>query len=344
MPRIVISTMINTKLLSTLIEILGVGKPTTKDNYIFHCPVCNHHKPKLEIGLNSNKWHCWVCSKGGKKLNSLLTFISATREIYLKFNEFIRISKPILHTEGETVDDTKPLNTPIALPNEFIPLAITDDDNWFWRSAMNYLLIDRKLRYIDIIKYKLGYCLNGAYKNMIIFPNYDNNGKLNYFMGRTFMSNTAMKFKLPPVSKDIIGFELYTDWTEPVIIVESALNAITVRRNSVPLFGKLISKALRKKVLTSNTPAVIIALDPDAISQAIDAVEIFMGNGVQVKLVQLEGESDINDIGYDLIWDKINNTQYLTSCEWFKIKANYILHGTYKRGYKFKSKSKVLVK
>jgi hypothetical protein len=153
-----------------------------------------------------------------------------------------------------------------------------------------------------------------------------------------------MKFKLPPVSKDIIGFELYTDWAEPVIIVESALNAITIRRNSVPLFGKLISKALRKKVLISNTPAVIIALDPDAISQAIDAVEIFMGNGVQVKLVQLEGESDINDIGYDLIWDKINSTQYLTSCEWFKIKANYILHGTYKRGYKFKSKSKVLVK
>lgn len=322
--------VLNTRLLSVLNETLGAGKPTTKDNYIFHCPVCNHHKPKLEIGINSNKWHCWVCSKGGKKLNSLLSFISATRETYTKFHEFIHVFKPNILNKykdrGNGVTTIQEVDIPITLPNEYIPLSIVDNNNWFWRSAINYLLINRKLRYIDIIKYKLGYCLDGRYKNMIIFPSYNSSGTLNYFMGRTFITtNNSMEFKLPQVSKDIVGFELYVDWSEPVIIVESALNAITVRRNVTPLYGKTISKALRKKILSSRTPEVIIALDPDAIIQAIEAVEIFIGNGLRVKLVQLEGDCDINDIGYESIWDKINNSRYLTSRDLFKIKTSTLL-------------------
>jgi hypothetical protein len=43
--------MVNQALLSTINSVLGVGKKTSKGNYAYHCPFCNHHKPKLEINL-----------------------------------------------------------------------------------------------------------------------------------------------------------------------------------------------------------------------------------------------------------------------------------------------------
>ena len=44
----------------------------------------------------------------------------------------------------------------------------------------------------------------------------------------------------PKVSKDIIGFNLFINWNEPIVIVEGAFDAIAVKRNAIPLFGKVI--------------------------------------------------------------------------------------------------------
>ncbi len=41
--------MVNQALVATLNSVLGQGKKTSKGNYAYHCPFCNHHKPKLEV-------------------------------------------------------------------------------------------------------------------------------------------------------------------------------------------------------------------------------------------------------------------------------------------------------
>jgi hypothetical protein len=46
--------MENNALLLLLESVLGKGKATSKGNYAFNCPLCNHHKPKLEINLETN--------------------------------------------------------------------------------------------------------------------------------------------------------------------------------------------------------------------------------------------------------------------------------------------------
>ena len=38
-----------TFLLASLENILGKGQKRARENYAFHCPFCNHRKPKLEI-------------------------------------------------------------------------------------------------------------------------------------------------------------------------------------------------------------------------------------------------------------------------------------------------------
>ena len=50
---------------------MGNGKATSGANYSYHCPFCNHRKPKLEINFRENEeglnnWHCWVCNRKGK--------------------------------------------------------------------------------------------------------------------------------------------------------------------------------------------------------------------------------------------------------------------------------------
>ena len=77
----------------------------------------------------------------------------------------------------------------------------------------------------DIARYNLGYCSEGPYNNRIIIPSYDSDGKLNYFVGRDFY-NSNFKYKNPPFPKDVVGFDLYVNWSLPIILVEGVFDAM----------------------------------------------------------------------------------------------------------------------
>ena len=47
------------------------------------------------------------------------------------------------------------------------------------------------------------------------FIRIDNDNTLNYFVGRSYYK-TNMKYKNPPVSKGVVGFESMIDWNQPV--------------------------------------------------------------------------------------------------------------------------------
>ena len=75
--------MLNQPLIALANSVLGTGKQTARGNFAYHCPFCNHHKPKLEINFTENKkgenpWHCWVCDKRGKRLAQVFKQINAS--------------------------------------------------------------------------------------------------------------------------------------------------------------------------------------------------------------------------------------------------------------------------
>jgi len=39
-------------------------KLTKQDEYMFYSPFVSHYKPKLQINIVSQKWHCWVSNQG----------------------------------------------------------------------------------------------------------------------------------------------------------------------------------------------------------------------------------------------------------------------------------------
>ena len=87
--------MINELLVNLVDSVLGVGKRTSRGNQAYHCPFCNHAKPKLEINFTENKkgynpWHCWVCNTKGKTIKTLFNKVKASPE---KFQELFKLVK-----------------------------------------------------------------------------------------------------------------------------------------------------------------------------------------------------------------------------------------------------------
>jgi hypothetical protein len=126
----------------------------------------------------------------------------------------------------------------LSLPAEyksFLEAENTPD----YRNALKYLRENRGFTNFDIIKYHLGFCESGQYRHKIIIPSYNLSGSLNFFVGRDFYGSD-FKHKNPNISKDIVGFELYINWNLPIVLVEGAIDAMTIKRNAIPLFGKTI--------------------------------------------------------------------------------------------------------
>lgn len=306
--------MVNQALVSTLNSVLGVGKSTSKGNYAYHCPFCNHHKPKLEINLNEtdngeNKWHCWVCDKRGKSIVKLFQLINAPKD---KILEVKTITK---YTSGKF--EIKEVDKRVELPEEFVSLS-TPDNNIEYKHAISYLK-RRQITLNDILKYNIGYCVNGKYSNCIVIPSYDKDGKLNYFTARNFDKNSSVKYKNPDVSRDIIPFELFINWNLPIILCEGPFDALAIKRNVIPLLGKNIQKSLKKKLVKSEVRKIYIALDKDAIKQALTFCEELINEGKEVYLVEMNGK-DPSEMGFENFTNLIQTVQPLTFSNLFEKK------------------------
>ena len=138
----------------------------------------------------------------------------------------------------------------------------------------------------DIFRYQIGYCDDGPYAERIIIPSYDIKGNMNFFVGRSFEADVYMKYKFPMVSKDIIPFELYINWNLPIILCEGGFDMISIKRNVIPLLGKQISNALKKKLISSKVKTIYVVLDNDALKDAIEHCRDLISYGKEVYLVQ----------------------------------------------------------
>jgi len=300
--------MKNLKLLQLLESFLGKGKPTSGNNIAFFSPFQSHYKPKLEIDINTtsageNAWHCWISDKKGRSIVSLFKQLNLPKERFEQLNRIIESSK-----YRNTDTESKPTQT-IQLPAEYIPLwkkKSTPD----YRNAIHYLT-KRGVTIFDILKYRIGYCEAGEYSGKIIIPSYDAAGQLNYFVSRAFYKADTQKHKNPKISKDIIGFEMFINWSQPIILCEGSFDAIAIKRNAIPLFGKIIQPALQKKIIEERVKDIYICLDADALKNALNIAERFMGEGLNVHFIELQ-DQDASELGFQQITEIIENTDILT--------------------------------
>jgi len=277
---------------------LGAGTTGNKGETAYFCPFCNHHKKKLQVNFLLEKFHCWVCNTKGNSIANLLKKSNAVKHLVQKAIE-LGSKKHYNPTQDTQV-------VQVTLPDEYIPIWKGNPNSPHFKNALHYLLERRGLTKYDILKYQIGYCESGEYSGMIIVPSYDAHGILNFFTGRSYYTEAGRKHNNPDVSKDFIGFENLIDWSQPIILVEGAFDAISTKRNAIPLFGKIILSKLQIKIIEEGVKEINIALDPDALSKSVEAIETFINNGIDVKLIPLE--EDPNDTGFAGMRKLIENT------------------------------------
>ena len=296
-----LTTKNKTIVVNVLDGALGVGSSLKGSEHAHHCPFCHHHKKKLQVNLETQNWHCWVCDAKGRSIKSLLK----------KLNVESKEVNKIIAIYGD--DDYTNTNEPefvvkLQLPKEFLPLW--KEPQGFepnYKQAIHYLK-ERGIRKGEILKYNIGYCKDGLYGGRIIIPSYDSNGELNYFVARAFYDSIKMKYKNPPVSKNVIVFENQINWNEPITLVEGVFDSFSVKRNVIPLLGKFLPTKLKEKIFETGIKDITIILDSDAVSDSTKHTDFFLKNGIRVKNI-IPSEKDAGEMGFTEVNQLIKNTE-----------------------------------
>jgi DNA primase len=189
----------------------------------------------------------------------------------------------------------------VRLPKEFISfprasagLKMTP----IYKVPYNYLK-QRNVTNEMMVKFNIGFCYEGEYKNRIIIPSYDEEGGLNYFTGRSWETKPYLKYKNPEAEKDKIIFnEKLIDWKKDIYLVEGVFDGFFLE-NSIPMLGKHMSEMLFDKVYNNAKGNVIIALDGDAWNSAIKLYHELNGGELyeKIKIVKLPKDQDVCDLG-----------------------------------------------
>ena len=82
---------------------------------MYWSPFISHHKPKLQINTQTQKWHCWVSNQGGHNLFQLFKKLKASKE---HFDELVELVGDRKYVKRNVKEDKKI----VRLPNEFKPL------------------------------------------------------------------------------------------------------------------------------------------------------------------------------------------------------------------------------
>lgn len=273
----------------------------TKYQISVDCPVCSYEikglddgdgKGNLEINYKYNVYKCWSCGDTHETHGTIY-------KLFKKFATPKQLKKYQL-LRPETFDDiSNKTYKKVKLPQEFIPL--NNISNGFkllpqYKQAISYLR-SRNITDEMIKKFNIGFCYQGIYENRIIIPSYDMDNNVNYFIARSYLIKTKMKYKNPEAQKEILIFnEKLINWNEPIYIVEGVFDSIFLP-NAIPMLGKFMSQHLFNR-LYEIANKIIIILDPDA---RVDQEKLYhklncgrlMG---KIWCVELEGNKDIADL------------------------------------------------
>jgi len=274
---------------------------------LFACPACDHHKRKFSINLAKNAFKCWVCDYRGRNI----------RRAVRRYGSYIQLQKWDQITDRTDIErfadlfmerELEPCEEKVQLPDEFVSLCMADMPATS-TYAIKYLQ-KRGITEEDIIRWKIGFCFSGEYRNRIIIPSFNHNVDCSYFIARSY-SGDSYKYKNPRVSKDIVFNELFVDWNSDLTIVEGVFDAM-VAGNAVPILGSTLrggSKLLRE-IVRNDTP-IYVALDADAADKERRIIEMLLRYDVEVYKIDVSDFEDVGTMPKDVFEERKRNASFI---------------------------------
>jgi len=274
---------------------------------LFTCPSCNHHKRKFSINLDKHVYKCWVCDYRGRSIRRVVRSYGTYSQLQKwdaisNRSDLERFADLFMETERRE-DKTK-----VELPEEFTSLC-TGSIPATGIYALRYLQ-KRGVTKADILKWKIGYCFSGEYRNRIIIPSFDDDGDCSYFIARSYTGD-SYKYKNPRASKDIVFNDLYIDWNKDLVLVEGVFDAL-VAGNAVPILGSTLRKSsdLLRKIVRNDTP-IYIALDPDAAKKERRIIKMLLQYDIELYKIDVSGYEDVGSMPKSVFEERKNNASFI---------------------------------
>lgn len=264
-----------------LVLILGESKQGSFDvnntQYQFNSPWITDenngipdNKYNLEVSFSLGKYHDWSTDNGGNLSRLIKKW--GTKELLA---EYFRIVNEIKETRYYDLELFKDNGEDLGYYNSLkLPLTFKKID---LKTCKKQKLIDYlKERNItqDIIDfYNLGYTTWDEEKwqdrNRIIVPSYNEEGDLNYWLGRDFINDKENKRKTKYKNcdadkKKIVFQEDKIQWCNDIVLVEGGLDCLFYP-NTIALLGKVLDKDTEtyKQLYEKSNANIIICLDSD---------------------------------------------------------------------------------
>ena len=287
-------------------EVLGTGY-VQRQEILFGCPACNHRKRKLSVNIDKNVFKCWICDYRGRNIRRLVRRFGTFTQLQkwdsfsgrIDFDKFEELFSP------EKMPEDKPK---VDLPEEFISLCSRNVPATGQR-AYNYLR-KRGLTDTDLVRWKVGYCFEGEYRNRVIIPSFDDDGDASYFIARSY-NGDSYKYKNPRSSKNIVFNELFIDWNEDLTIVEGVFDAM-VAGNAAPILGSTLQKDARliQKIVYNDTP-VYVALDADAREKENKIIETLLKYDVELYKIDVDGYEDVGSMPREVFRERKQKASFI---------------------------------
>lgn len=287
-------------ILNMVVDILGEPNKSNEDTlqYAFNCPVCDEGKNKgnLEVNLSKNVYHCWSCDSDSgvdySKGNLFSFFRHYGTAEQLKLYKIFKPHTNVLREKPEKKVD---------LPDGFITF---DQINVYYpphTQAVKYLEA-RGVTQKMIYKYKLGLTTKGKFANRIIFPSYDKNNVLNFFVGRAWGSEKPKYLGFDIPKDDILFNENLINWDKDIFIVEGPFDALFVD-NAIVTLGSHLSRFKIESIYNNAKGDVIIGFDPDAKNKALKIYHELNGGKLwnKIKMLSLPEGEDIASLKGDVM-------------------------------------------
>ena len=274
---------------------------------LFTCPACGHHKRKFSVNLDKGAYKCWICDYRGRNIRRVIRRFGTYIQLQ-KWDEITNRTDLQRFSDLFVEDKREERREKVQLPDEFTSLCAKNIPATA-TYALKYLQ-KRGLTKADIVKWKIGYCFSGEYRNRIIVPSFNEDGDCSYFIARSYAGD-SYKYKNPRASKDIVFNELFIDWNSDLVLVEGVFDAL-VAGNAVPILGSTLRSGseLLRKIVRNDTP-VYIALDPDAADKERRIIKMLLEYDIELYKVDVAGYEDVGSMPKQVFKERKNKASLI---------------------------------
>lgn len=258
--------------------------------YVYCCPFkgCPDESGHFYVNYAKNKYICFRCDKRGDLLEFLVS-----RGLDLEEDEFpvsVNWGQEVLARLDKLGDsDSVKHNVQIGpMPEEDIPPT----------SPLNpecIMYLQHRGFSLEIAKLYGMRCIDKGPYSRVFLPCYMH-GELVFWQGRAIHKDMKPKYWQPPESRRSEALFNYDNARDQeydhVVICEGIFSAIRVGLSAVALFGKSCSPQQLKLLFDMNKSHYYIALDGDAVDNALALMKTFHGRGKRASVIMMPDGHD----------------------------------------------------